>query len=126
MDNPASDPAINEAATFTMDGTASLSGTHEGDYDAHHQWDQGLGDSDGNYTDLTGSGNLSTASTNPEVNIAGTSIASITVTGNTAGTYFVRIQTVDHEDSDNTDTSATQEVTVSAVGGAGRRIIMVN
>ena len=110
LDLPANDPNIDEAQTFSMDGTVSATGSHVYDFDVHMQWDQGTA----TWVDLTGSGGLSTADTNPVNNHANANLTAITVTGNTAGSYSVRIRTIDHNDADAEDLSGTQTVTVNA------------
>ena len=117
LDLPASDPNSDEAQTFTMDGTVTSSGSHELDCDVHMQWDQGSA----TWVDLTGSGGLSTADTNPVNNHVNENLTAITVTGNTAGSYEVRIRTIDHNDTDAEDLSGTQTVTVN-VPSTRRRI----
>jgi len=117
LDNPASDPNIDVGQSFSMDGTATLTGNHSANYDAHHQWDQGTG----TWVDIdtTSTKGLYHAGTNPETGITGTAISTLTIYGGAGGSYNVRIRTVDHEDGDNEDLSGTQAVTVNAA--AGRR-----
>lgn len=117
LTQPVSDPNIGEGLTFTMGGQATLV-THGGtDYDLHFQWDQGLGDAAGNYVDIPASGAaLTTADTNPLLNQSDDVEKTITVTGNTAGNYFIRVRTVDHNDGETEDISASQAVTVTSTG----------
>lgn len=124
LTQPSSDPAINEAGTFTMGGQATEGGSGQpASYDMHFQFDQGIG----TWVNLSGSGSLTTGDTNPEPNISDYNEHTITVTGFAAGTYEVRIKTVDHRDSEAEDLSTpTQTVTVSAVGGADRRIFIIS
>jgi len=102
-----------------MTGQVSVGGGPT-DYDMHWQWNDG-----GGWADLASSGALSTAGTNPQVNLTDAAEYSISVAANTAGTYSVRMRTVDHRDSDAEDVSFGQTVTVSAVGG-GRRIFVIS
>lgn len=120
LDSPASDPNINETQTFSMDGTITDTGSHALDFDVHWQWDQGTS----TWTNLTSSGALSTADTNPVNNETNANLTAITVTGNTAGTYSVRIRTVDHNDGDNEDLSPTQTVTVNAASSRRRNALV--
>ena len=117
LTQPVSDPNIDEGLTFTMGGQATLV-THGGtDYDLHFQWDQGLGDAAANYVDIPASGAaLTTADTNPLLNQSDDVEKTITVTGNTAGDYFIRVRTVDHNDGEAEDISASQAVTVTSTG----------
>lgn len=123
MISPSGDPAIDELATFTMDGTLTTSGTHSITVDVHWEWDQGLGDSDGNYADMPTSGGTlnTTGAGNPELNYtnANLSAKTITATAGSAGTYYVRIRTEDNNDGDAKDVSGTQVVTVSAAAAGG-------
>lgn len=115
LDSPASDPNINETQTFTMDGTLTTSGSHAIDVNVHWEWDQGLGDSDANYADIpASSAALTIGGTNPENNYSNANLTAQTITGVTAGSYFVRIRTVDNNDSGAKDVSGTQAVTVNA------------
>lgn len=122
LDNPASDPNINVGGSFGMDGTATGTGNHLYDYDAHFQWDQGTG----SWVDIgtSTSAGLYHAATNPITNITGTAISTLTVFGGAAGSYNVRIQTVDHNDGDSTDTSGTQAVTVNAAASRNRAMVI--
>jgi hypothetical protein len=116
LDAPASDPNIDETQTFNMDGTLTTSGSHAIDVNVHWEWDQGLGDSDANYADIpTSAAALTTGGTNPQNNFSNANLTAHTITGNTAGSYFVRIRTVDNNDSSAKDVSGTQAVTVNAV-----------
>jgi hypothetical protein len=120
LTQPASDPNINEGGTFTHGGQITKA-LHGGlDYNMHWQWDQGTG----TWTDITGSGGLSTADTNPQNNLGDEAEHTITVTGNTAGSYEVRIRTVDNNDGGAEDLSGTQTVTVNAA--ATRRVMVVS
>lgn len=111
LTQPSSDPNINESQTFTMGGQVT-SANHGGlSYDMHFQWDQGTA----SWQDIPSSGAALTVSTaNPITGITGANEYTITVTGNTAGSYNVRVQTVDNNDGFATDTSATQAVTVNS------------
>lgn len=121
LTQPSSDPNINEAGTFTMGGQITKA-LHGGiDADMHFQWDQGTA----TWTDIAGSGGLSTADTNPIASVGDEAEHTITVTGNTAGSYEVRVQTVDNNDGGALDTSGTQTVTVNAAAG-GRRVMVVS
>jgi hypothetical protein len=95
--------------------------THGGiDFNGHWQWDQGLGDSPANYTDITTTGALTTADTNPQNNLGDENEHTITVTGVTAGSYFIRARTIDNNDGGAEDLSASQAVTVNAASGHPR------
>lgn len=117
LTQPASDPNIDETQTFVMGGQITKA-THGGiDADMHWQFDQGLGDSPANYIDIPASaGGLTTADTNPLASVGDEAEHTITVTGVTAGSYFVRIETIDNNDSGASDVSASQAVTVNAGG----------
>ena len=117
LTQPSSDPNIDEAQTYTQGGQVTFASHGGADYDMHFQYDQGSG----SWTDIPLSGGLSTADTNPIVNITDAVEYTITVTGSTEDVYEVRIQTVDHGDSENVDTSGTQTVTVNAGAPGGRR-----
>jgi hypothetical protein len=122
LTQPTVDPNIAESGSFTMGGQVTKL-THGGvDYDMYFEWDQGLGDSDANYTTIPSSGNLQTADTNPVLASTSTGELTITVTGTTAGSYFVRIRTVDNNDGGAEDKSSTQAVTVTAA--STRRIFV--
>lgn len=118
LDLPSGDPAVDELSTFTMDGTLTTSGTHAIDIDVHWEWDQGLGDSDANYTDMPTSGGTlnTTGGTNPQNNYSSANLTAMTITAaaSSAGTYYIRIRTVDNNDGTAKDVSGTQVVTVSA------------
>ena len=119
LTQPVSDPNIDEGLTFTMGGQATTASHGGTDYDLHFQWDQGLGDAAANYVDIPASGAaLTTADTNPLLNQSDDVEKTITVTGNTAGNYFIRVRTVDHNDNppDTEDISTSQAVTVTSPG----------
>jgi len=120
LTKPTSDPTPAEGNTFDVAGQVSVGGGPT-DYDMHWQWDQGSA----SWTDISSSGALSTADTNPQNNLSDASAYTIAVAANSAGTYSVRIRTVDHRDGDAEDLSSSQTVTVSAVGG-GRRIFVIS
>lgn len=115
LTQPSSDPNINESDTFVMGGQITKA-THGGiDADMHWQWDQGLGDSPANFVDIPTSGaDLTTADTNPLAGVGDEAEHTITVTGVNAGSYFVRVETIDNNDSGASDVSASQAVTVNA------------
>ena len=119
LDEPATDPNIDEEQTFTMDGTVTGSGSHAWDFNVHWEWDQGLGDSDANYVDMPTTGGTlnTTGDANPENNVTNANLAAktITATAGSAGSYFVRISTIDNNDSSNEDVSTTQAVTINVV-----------
>ena len=120
LDLPSSDPAIDEGLTFAMQGDVA-DALHGGmDYDMHWQYDQGTG----TWIDIPSSGSeLTTADTNPAASLVDEVEHTITVTGAGAGTYSVRVQTVDNNEGGATDTSGTQTVTVSAVASSRRVFI---
>ena len=121
LTQPVGDPAITEGQTFVQGGQAVQGGSGQPpSYDMHFQWDQGTA----NWIDIAGAGDLNTADTNPIVNIVTYDEQTITVTGDTIGTYNVRVQTVDHRDGDALDTSGTQEVTVSEAVASDRRVFI--
>ena len=120
LTQPSVDPEINETQTFTQGGQVTKA-THGGlDFDMHFQWDQGTS----TWTDLTGSGGLSTADTNPALSLGDENEHTITVTGNTEGSYEVRVQTVDNNEDSALDTSGTQTVTVNPAAGGRRRSLL--
>lgn len=119
LDTPASDPNIDEGQTFGMQGDVADAAHGGMDYDMHWQYDQGIG----SWIDIPASGTeLTVPASNPLLNHTVKGATAKTITGVGAGTYSVRIQTVDHNDGDNTDTSGTQTVTVNAAVGGRRRI----
>lgn len=119
---PSSDPNINEGGTFTMTGDVA-DANHGGiDYDMHWQYDQGTS----TWIDIPTSGSeLSVPASNPILghNVKGTT--SKTITGEGAGTYEVRIRTIDNNDGGAEDLSGTQTVTVNAAGG-DRRVMVIH
>lgn len=119
---PSSDPNIDEGQTFTMTGDVA-DASHGGmDYDMHWQYDQGTS----TWIDIPASGSeLTVPAPNPILNHIVKGTTSKTITGVGAGTYQVRIQTIDNNDGGATDTSGTQTVTVNAAA-AGRRIFVVS
>ena len=122
LTQPASDPNINEAATYAQEGDGTEAALGGLDYDMHFQYDQGTS----TWIDIPSSGSeLTTADTNPILGHSTKGTTSITVTGVGAGTYSVRIQTVDNNDGGALDTSGTQTVTVSAVSGT-RRVMVIS
>lgn len=118
LTQPVGDPNIEEGQTFTMGGQVTLVSHGNADYDMHFQWDQGLGDLDANYADIPASGvALTCPGPNPLLGQGDDVEKTKTVTGNTAGTYFIRIKTVDHNDAEAADLSASQQVTVNTPAG---------
>ncbi|MDH3375363.1 MAG: hypothetical protein OEQ39_00130 [Gammaproteobacteria bacterium] len=114
---PSGDPNINEAQTFTF-GVTNVSGLHGGmNYNLFFQWDQGLGDSPSNYVTIPTSGALSCPDADLLNQIAKDLEVSVTITGNTAGSYFIRGRTIDNNDGGAEDLTGTQAVTVNAAAG---------
>lgn len=116
---PTSDPNITEGNNFTFEITVNDASHGAMDYDLHWQWDQGTA----TWQDIPSSGGLSTADTNPILNHTVKGATSITVTGNTAGSYNIRGRTIDHNDGDAEDLTSSQAVTVNAATGRRRIII---
>lgn len=115
---PSGDPNIDEAQTFTF-GVTNVVAAHGGtDYDLYFEWDQGLGDSSGNYVTIPVSGGELTC---PDADLLGQSNKdseiSVTVTGVNAGTYYIRGRTVDNNDGGAEDLTGTQVITVNAASG---------
>ena len=121
LTQPASDPGIDESQTYTQEGDVA-DALHGGmDYDMHFQYDQGIA----SWIDIPSSGSeLTTAATNPILNHSVKGTTAITVTGEGAGVYEVRVRTIDHNAGDGEDLSGTQTVTVNAAAG-GRRVMTV-
>lgn len=124
LTQPSSDPNINVGGSFTQGGQITKADHGGLDYDHHWQWDQGTG----SWVDIgtSSSAGLYHAATNPVVNQSDEVEKTLTIFGGAAGSYNVRVQTVDHNDGDNTDTSGTQAVTVNAAPAGSRRIMVVS
>lgn len=118
LTQPASDPDIGEGQTFTMGGQATK-GAHGGmDYDLHFEWDQGLGDAPANYAGIPASAAaLTCPAPNPLLNQGDTVELTKTVAGESMGSYFIRVRTVDHNDGEAEELSASQTVTVTEAAG---------
>ena len=118
---PSSDPNINEGQTFAMTGDVADANHGGMDYDMHWQYDQGIG----SWIDIPSSGSeLTVPAPNPILNHGTKGTTSKTITGVGAGTYSVRIQTIDNNDGSAVDTSGTQTVTVNAATGRRRSSFM--
>ena len=122
LTQPASDPNINEAQTYTQEGDVA-DALHGGmDYDMHFEYDPGTS----TWIDIPSSGSeLTTAATNPIPNHGVKGTTAITVTGAGAGVYEVRVRTIDNNEGGAEDLSNTQTVTVNAAA-EGRRVMVVS
>ena len=122
LDLPSGDPNITVGSSFTQAGIITKA-LHGGlDYDFAFQWDQGTG----SWTNIgtSPSAGLYHSATNPLPNQIDEVQKTLTVFGGAAGSYNVRVQTTDNNDTGANDTSGTQAVTVNAVAGT-RRIMVV-
>tara|TARA_R110000772_G_scaffold83288_8_gene176135 strand:+ start:378 stop:767 length:390 start_codon:yes stop_codon:yes gene_type:complete len=120
LDLPSSDPNIDVGQTFAMQGDVA-DALHGGmDYDMKWQYDQGTA----TWIDIPSSGSELSVPANPILNHGTKGVTSKTVTGEGAGTYDVRIQTIDNNDGSAVDTSGTQTVTVNAAAGGSRRVLV--
>jgi hypothetical protein len=124
LTQPSSDPNIDESQTFTF-GITNVSAAHGGmDYDLYFEWDQGLGDSPGNYATIGTSGNLSC----PDADLLNQSTkdgeVTVTITGNTAGTYYLRGRSIDNNEGSAEDLTGTQVVTVNAASGIPKPVAL--
>ena len=118
LTQPVADPAIDEGGNFTMGLQPTMTGMGGMSWDAVFQWDQGLGDSEGNYATIpSGAGGLYHSATNPIVNLTAALEQTLTINSSTAGTYYIRAYAIDHNGGEATFSSASQVVTVSAGSG---------
>ena len=107
---PVADPAISGGGTFTMSATYTQAG-HGGEevVDLHWRFSSVSGSG---YTDILTSGALTTP-TNPTTGSDSTLTHSTTITGITAGTYYVNVQAVGQTSAASFN-NGNQIVTVSA------------
>jgi len=110
LEQPLTDPAIDVDASFNMGGAIIKAGgggwAESGDM--YFEWDQGTA----TWITIGSTGGLSTADTNPITGLQTVVEQVISVTGNSTGTYNVRIKLI--EDDANTHYSVvTTEVTVT-------------
>lgn len=109
LTQPTSDPNVTEGNTFTIGGQITKSNHGGLDYNMYAQWDQGTG----TWVDIPTTGAALTVSASPiGANIIDEVEHTATVTGVTAGSYNVRIRTVDNNDTGAEDFSSSQGVTV--------------
>lgn len=121
---PSSDPNIDVGQSFAHEGNVTKSNHGGLDYDFYWQWDQGTG----TWVDIgtSTSAGLYHAATNPLAAEKDEVTKSLTVFGGAAGSYNVRCRTIDNNDGGAEDLSGTQAVTVNAVAGGGRRIMVIS
>ena len=107
---PAIDPAISGGGTFTMSATYTQAG-HGGEeiVDLHWRFSSTSGTG---YTDILTSGDLTTPA-NPTTGSDSTLTHSATITGITAGTYYVNVQAIGQTSAVSLN-NGNQVVTVSA------------
>ncbi len=107
LNAPASDPNINTGDTFTMTGMTDTDNSASGismtfEYNFTGQ---------ASFIDIpTSAGGLTISVANPQANAQNNTAYSRTITGNTAGTYFVRVKVYNSTTSIN---STVQKVTVN-------------
>lgn len=108
---PSSDPNVTETQTFQMSATYTVAG-HGGEETVDLHWRYSTTSGSG-YVDIPTTGGVMNVTTNPEAKTDSTITHSVTVTVNTAGTYYLNVRAVGQSSAGDFN-NGNQVLTVSA------------